>query len=196
MGAITSVDRKSPFSYKSRMVIDSVVLWLMGIAHSRYVKPLLLRLFSLGQRLLSGGNSDMEGRFERIFDGGGLVSRVVYGTVFLVEKWTKEVLFGCHNCGQCLLSYTGYTCTMRCPKGLRNGPCGGTSAAGKCEVYPDRWCVWYLIYTRCKRLHRLDTLRMMHPGVDWSLVGTPSWVNLLTGRDKVAEPFGLDKETR
>jgi hypothetical protein len=39
-------------------------------------------------------------------------------------------------------------------------------------------------------------LRMMHPGVDWSLVGTPSWVNLVTGRDKVAEPFGLDKEAR
>lgn len=196
MGAITSVDRKNPFSYKLRMVIDSVVLWLMGIVHSRYVKPLLLGLFSLGQRLFSGGSSDMEGRFQRFFDRGSLASRVVYGTIFLVEKLTKEALFGCHHCGQCLLSYTGYTCTMRCPKGLRNGPCGGTSAMGKCEVHPQRWCVWYLIYTRCQRLDRLDTLRMMHPGVDWSLVGTPSWGNLLTGRDKVAEPFGLDKDTR
>lgn len=196
MGAITSVDRKNPFSYKLRMVIDSVVLWLMGIVHSRYVKPLLLRLFSLGQRLFSGGSSSTEGKFQRFFGRGGLVSRVAYGSIFLVEKLTKEVLFGCHNCGQCLLSYTGYTCPMRCAKGLRNGPCGGTSATGKCEVYPKRWCVWYLIYTRCERLHRLETLRMMHPGVDWSLVGTPSWVNLLTGRDKVAEPFGLDKDSR
>jgi len=194
VGAITSVDRKNPFSYRLRMFMDSIMLWLLGIVHSRYVKPLLLRLFSLGQRLLSGGG--IEGKFQRFFDGESLASRLVYGSIFLVEKWTKELMFGCHSCGQCLLSYTGYTCTMRCPKGLRNGPCGGTSATGKCEVYPDRWCVWYLIYTRCERLHRLDTLRMMHPGVDWSLVGTPSWVNLLTGHDKVAEPFGLDKETR
>nr|WP_245947992.1 methylenetetrahydrofolate reductase C-terminal domain-containing protein [Halomonas montanilacus] len=28
-------------------------------------------------------------------------------------------------CGQCILSSTGMSCPMNCPKSLRNGPCGG-----------------------------------------------------------------------
>ena len=42
-----------------------------------------------------------------------------------VEKLVKGALFDCRMCGQCALSSTGMSCPMNCPKGLRNGPCGG-----------------------------------------------------------------------
>ena len=38
----------------------------------------------------------------------------------------------------------------RCSKGLQNGPCGGTTADGKCEVNPEMDCAWLLIYNKLK----------------------------------------------
>ena len=61
--------------------------------------------------------------------------------IFQSEKWIKEKMFGCQTCGQCILSHTKLSCPMNCPKGLRNGPCGGT-LDGKCEVLPELDCVW------------------------------------------------------
>ena len=57
--------------------------------------------------------------------------------LFQAEKLIKDPLFGCQHCGQCILSHTALICPMNCPKGLRNGPCGGT-LDGKCEVIPER----------------------------------------------------------
>jgi hypothetical protein len=37
-----------------------------------------------------------------------------------VEKVVKGLLFDCRMCGQCVLSSTGMSCPMNCPKGLRN----------------------------------------------------------------------------
>src|SRR5450432_3203212 len=51
-----------------------------------------------------------------------------------VEKAVKGLLFDCRMCGQCVLSSTGMSCPMNCPKGLRNGPCGGVRDHGNCEV--------------------------------------------------------------
>ena len=48
----------------------------------------------------------------------------------------KGLLFDCRMCGQCVLSSTGMSCPMNCPKSLRNGPCGGVRADGNCEVKP------------------------------------------------------------
>jgi Methylene-tetrahydrofolate reductase C terminal len=59
-----------------------------------------------------------------------------------VEKAVKGPLFGCRMCGQCILHSTGLFCPMRCPKNLRNGPCGGVLVNRNCEVHPDRPCVW------------------------------------------------------
>ncbi len=188
MGAISRLDSKRPFSYKLRMLIDSIVLAGMRVVHSRWVKPVLLRFFRWGQGALTG--PDKEERFQRFFGSGSLFSRWVYGAIFFVEKLPKDIFFGCSHCGQCVLSYTGYTCPMRCPKGLRNGACGGTSETGMCEVYRDRYCAWYLIYTRSQRLHRLHHLYTLRPGIDWRLVGSSSWVNLLTGRDRFGTQVG------
>ena len=50
-------------------------------------------------------------------------------------------------CGNCLLQETAFICPMECPKGARNGPCGG-STAEHCYVDETRPCIWYKIYDR------------------------------------------------
>ena len=53
-----------------------------------------------------------------------------------LERGTKGFLFDCKMCGQCVLSSTGMSCPMNCPKQLRNGPCGGVRADGKTRARP------------------------------------------------------------
>ncbi|MDO8473333.1 MAG: methylenetetrahydrofolate reductase C-terminal domain-containing protein [Dehalococcoidia bacterium] len=65
----------------------------------------------------------------------------------------------CLQCGECVLAQTGGMCPVTiCPKGLVNGPCGGTRD-GKCEVDPTKDCAWTLIYNRLKKQGRLDQMR-------------------------------------
>jgi len=111
-------------------------------------------------------------------------ARFAHDTVFTLEKLFKKPVFDCHECGQCILHETGYTCPMTCPKNLRNGPCGG-SQYGKCEVYPEMDCVWVTAYERARALGQEHHLATLQPPVDWSLHGTASWINTLTGRDAV-----------
>lgn len=99
------------------------------------------------------------------------------------ERHFKLIFFRCSMCGQCILSYTGFVCPMRCPKQLRNGPCGGTTG-DRCEVGDGRVCVWHLIYRRNRRLNRLALMNLVQPPVDWSLWQTSAWFNLLTGKIK------------
>jgi methylenetetrahydrofolate reductase (NADPH) len=100
----------------------------------------------------------------------------------LAENLVKKPVFGCQDCGQCILSYTAFTCTMRCPKQMRNGPCGGTREDGRCEAYPERWCIWYLITSRARRLGRMKKLRKLQKPVDRRLEHTSAWLNVFTGR--------------
>ena len=104
-----------------------------------------------------------------------------------VEKISKEAIFDCRMCGQCILHSTGMTCPMRCPKNLRNGPCGGVRANGNCEVFPDKPCVWVLGINRAPRIPIWHDAELGHlqPPVNWKLQGASSWVNLLTGADKI-----------
>ncbi|MCE0497476.1 MAG: methylenetetrahydrofolate reductase C-terminal domain-containing protein [Methylacidiphilales bacterium] len=94
------------------------------------------------------------------------------------EKWFKELLFDCKMCGQCVLSHTALICPMNCPKGLRNGPCGGT-LDGKCEVIPEIDCVWTRIETRKK-----DKKYKIHLPPKQELFNTASYVNLFNGKDR------------
>ncbi len=98
--------------------------------------------------------------------------------IFEIEKLIKGPLFNCQNCGQCILTHTRLICPMNCPKGLRNGPCGGT-LDGKCEVIPDRDCVWMRIDTR----RGIDS-KTVHLPPDKELFDTASYVNFFTGRDR------------
>jgi hypothetical protein len=108
----------------------------------------------------------------------------MYRAFTAVEKVSKERLFGCQMCGQCALPATGYACPMTCPKQLRNGPCGGVSAEGRCEVHPDVHCVWVLAYERAAAAGHADDLALLQRPVDQRERGRSSWVNYWQGRDE------------
>ncbi len=97
------------------------------------------------------------------------------------EALFKGVAFDCHACGQCVLSQTGIICPMSCPKGLRNGPCGG-AVNDKCEIYPDKQCVWVRIHKRVAK--GSQALPNLLPTPDSALKHTSSYINRLRGRDK------------
>ena len=105
--------------------------------------------------------------------------------LLIIEKEIKEEIFDCRMCGQCILHSTGMSCPMRCPKNLRNGPCGGVMMNGNCEVLPDKPCVWVQAWDGSRRLPiwRAHMEHVQRP-VDWRLQETSSWENLLTRRDK------------
>jgi len=108
--------------------------------------------------------------------------------VALVERVTKTPVFGCRMCGQCVLHSTGLTCPMRCPKTLRNGPCGGVRPNGHCEVKPEMRCVWTKAYHRSVRLPWREEFHELRPPVDNRLEGGSSWINYFTRRDREREP--------
>lgn len=88
----------------------------------------------------------------------------------------------CSLCGECILDKTGGICPITaCPKGILNGPCGGTSD-GNCEVSPDIKCAWVRIYERMKNIDRLDTLKKnVLDAKDWSKAQKP---RSLTAREE------------
>lgn len=105
------------------------------------------------------------------------------GRAFLKsEEFTKGLLFDCRMCGQCMLQQTALICPMRCPKGMRNGPCGGPSLDGKCEVYPDQPCIWVEIYERSRRFGLTGRVEKLQWPLDWSLQGTSAYGNVLNGK--------------
>jgi len=74
----------------------------------------------------------------------------------------------CLLCGECIIGITGGICPVtRCPKGLRNGPCGGVNK-GKCEVDPERDCVWVLIFNKLKELKQLENMEIISKARDYS----------------------------
>ena len=102
-----------------------------------------------------------------------------------VETIVKVPLFDCRMCGQCVLHSTGLVCPMTCPKNIRNGPCGGVRLDSRCEVKPEMQCVWVKAYALSQRLMWPHEFHDLRPPVDWSIQGSASWMNLLTGRDQV-----------
>ncbi len=99
--------------------------------------------------------------------------------VALVEKAVKGVLFDCQMCGQCALSSTGMSCSMNCPKTLRNGPCGGVRADGHCEVKPEMRCVWVEAYAGSQRMvEGKEAIKVVQFAVDGRLKGKSSWLKV------------------
>ena len=103
--------------------------------------------------------------------------------VHVLEHAVKVPLFDCRDCGDCSLPDVAYLCPeSQCPKGERNGPCGG-SHDGICEVLPRR-CVWVRAYDRLKpygeELAMLDRPPVL---VDNALRRTSAWANTYLGRD-------------
>lgn len=107
-----------------------------------------------------------------------------YRTFTAIERVTKERLYGCRMCGQCALPTTGYVCPMTCPKQLRNGPCGGVSPDGRCEVHPSMRCVWVVAHERATGAGRGSDLELLQRPVDHREHDRSSWVNYWLGRDE------------
>jgi hypothetical protein len=105
--------------------------------------------------------------------------------VAFLERVTKGVLFDCRMCGQCVLSSTGMSCPMNCPKNLRNGPCGGVRPGGFCEVKPEMRCVWVEGWEGARRMRQgLERIAVVQPPVDRTLEGSSSWLRV--AREKAA----------
>ena len=98
--------------------------------------------------------------------------------VTAVEKVIKGALFDCRMCGQCILSSTGMSCPMNCPKQLRNGPCGGVRANGNCEVIADMPCVWVKAWEGSRNMHEGDAILDVQKPVDQSIKETSSWLRV------------------
>jgi hypothetical protein len=100
--------------------------------------------------------------------------------VAAVEKAVKGLLFDCRMCGQCVLSATGMSCPMNCPKTLRNGPCGGVRDDGTCEVKPEMRCVWVEAYQGGERIPGgLTAMSTVQAAVDQRLQGRSSWLRVV-----------------
>ena len=105
--------------------------------------------------------------------------------VAAVEQVVKGFLFDCQMCGQCALSSTGMSCSMNCPKTLRNGPCGGVRADGHCEVKPEMRCVWVEAYAGSQRMVAgKEAIKVVQFAVDGRLKGKSSWLKV--AREKSA----------
>jgi hypothetical protein len=95
----------------------------------------------------------------------------------------------CGACGECELGKTFGICPfIQCPKGLLNGPCGGTTEEGKCEVDPTRDCAWAMIYKRAVELGELDQLL--------DIIEPHHWSKKVHPRSLTVEPIDLMEELK
>ena len=92
------------------------------------------------------------------------------GNVVRLGKYVEK----CTACGKCILEETGGICPVtRCAKGLMNGPCGGYSKDGKCEVDPEQDCAWLLIYDRLRERGKLEWMEGVKDAKDYATVSSP-----------------------
>ena len=130
-------------------------------------------------------------RFYRVFErtviaAGPLLQRIglerLEAPAAAIERNVKGLLFDCQMCGTCVLSSTGMSCPMNCPKQLRNGPCGGVRADGHCEVKPAMRCVWVQAWEGSRRMSEGDKITQLQPPVDHRRRGSSAWLRLVRER--------------
>lgn len=125
---------------------------------------------------------------EKLFNRSGLLSKalgwsvtrpvwkiaVAADALHAVERAIKRPLVGCETCGTCRLQDTLYVCPETCPKGLANGPCGGTTL-NRCE-FGDRECVHSVKYRIAKSANQLPVLaQTLIPAIDARERHRSSW---------------------
>ncbi|HEX2920708.1 MAG TPA: methylenetetrahydrofolate reductase C-terminal domain-containing protein [Bacteroidales bacterium] len=118
-----------------------------------------------------------------------------------VERVIKGPLFGCRMCGNCILQKTSMVCHMQCPKGLRNGPCGGITPEDRCYIDNTRICVWNEIYSRSVKSGTQENLLEVLPPLDWNKTGTSTWKDVLqqakkAGRSKILVAIAAGKKSK
>jgi 5,10-methylenetetrahydrofolate reductase len=100
-----------------------------------------------------------------------------------LEHGTKQLMFDCQMCGQCVLSSTGLACPMNCAKQMRNGPCGGVRADGTCEVKPEMRCVWVEATVGSQRIAGTGGKipAPLLPPLDHTREGKSTWIPVVCG---------------
>jgi methylenetetrahydrofolate reductase (NADPH) len=104
--------------------------------------------------------------------------------VHLLEDPAKMLLLECRRCGDCAIQHVAFLCPeSQCPKHIRNGACGG-SRNGRCEVFPERDCVYFRAYRRWAFAGTPQEIAAgCIPPRMWELDGTSSWLNFHLRRD-------------
>ncbi len=98
-----------------------------------------------------------------------------------VEAAVKRLMFDCRMCGRCALSASGMSCPMNCPKGVRNGPCGGVRADGTCELRPEMPCVWVESWRGSLLMSEGRLPLGLVPPVEHNEAGASSWLRVICG---------------
>lgn len=132
-------------------------------------------------RLMSGLHAQLFGRTTWLSQAfGWAVKRPYWSTprgarwLHRVERSLKRPLVGCDTCGRCRLEDTLYICPETCPKGLANGPCGGTRL-NRCE-FGDRECVHSVKYRTAKAVGQQAVLTdRLIPCIDADTRHQSSW---------------------
>jgi methylenetetrahydrofolate reductase (NADPH) len=111
----------------------------------------------------------------------------------LLEQAIKGPWFDCRDCGDCSLAELAYLCPVsQCPKGQRNGPCGG-SRDGRCEV-GDRDCIWARAYERLKPYGEEGGILTRPPTIaDPALRHSSAWANTFLRRDHLTRVTARDR---
>ena len=154
---------------------------------------------SSGEKMLFGVYREVHRTFfshDALFSGiyRNLCARLEkrpFGYLFTktLEDISKKMLFSCWECGDCSLQHLAFFCPeSQCPKHTRNGPCGG-SRESRCEVNPDRHCVWFRAYRRWAAIGRPDKIYQgFIPPRNWELDQTSSWINFHLCKDHQGSP--------
>ena len=106
-----------------------------------------------------------------------------------LEQLCKGLLFDCKMCGQCALSETGMSCSMNCPKNLRNGPCGGVRQNGNCEVKEDMRCVWMEAWKGSQQMDKDNQIHIVQLPVNHNLQGSSAWLRKVKEVVQYQEPM-------
>jgi methylenetetrahydrofolate reductase (NADPH) len=158
---------------------------LYGRKPVRLPIPAMLHFHLLGMAHSLFFNSDaslapLYRRLSRWFDNNDSAHTLLD----FAENVGKQMMLGCRQCGDCAIQHLAFQCPESdCPKHIRNGACGG-SRNGRCEVYPDRWCVWRQAYLRWASVQKTgEMIQGCIPPRKWELDHTSSWLNFHLGRD-------------
>lgn len=113
----------------------------------------------------------------------GTVKNLTAKALYRIEKASKQLLYGCQDCGDCSLPDIAYLCPRSsCSKTGRNGPCGG-SHDGRCEL-DDKECIWARAYERMKYYGESQQMLDGAPVIaNPKLKGTSAWANTFLDRD-------------
>lgn len=114
------------------------------------------RLFSLMHRLFFNRTGVLSKAFGWVMTRPFWQTKNAAQALHSVERAIKRPLLGCDTCGTCRLQDTLYVCPETCPKGLANGPCGGTHL-NRCE-FGDRECIHSIKYRIGKATQQLPIL--------------------------------------